>query len=155
MPVVDKIGGSIEEGRIEECGRQEGSQIGGRLAARTWIYSQRQSHATAKISQKPTGTRKFLLGKPLINCVQACIVTTSGFPSFLCAAGNTILEVERGLLWYSAPSSLNHDLLKDGAILEVYNRVSNMGIETFFKFPVTQIQTTRYFFLRVHRLMVG
>ena len=40
--------------------------------------------------------------------------------------------------------SLNNDLLKDGVVLEMYNKVIDMSIETSFKFPFTQIQTPRY-----------
>ena len=47
--------------------------------------------------------------------------------------------VQWALLWYSAPSSLNNDLLNDGVILELYNRVTDMAIETSFKFPFTQM----------------
>ena len=40
MAVMDKIGGSHEEGeRIEGDERHEGSQIGGRLAGWIWIFS--------------------------------------------------------------------------------------------------------------------
>ena len=49
------------------------------------------------------------------------------------------------LLWYSAPSNLNNDLLNDGVMLDVHNRVVDTAIETFFKFPFSQTQTRRYF----------
>ena len=48
--------------------------------------------------------------------------------------------VPRVLLWYSTPTSPNNDLLNDGVVLGMYSRVTDMAIETSFKFPFTQIQ---------------
>ena len=58
-----------------------------------------------------------------------------------------IMIVQWASLWYSAPSSLNNDLLNDGVILEMYNRVTDVAIGTSIKIPCTQTQTPRRFFL--------
>ena len=43
--------------------------------------------------------------------------------------------VQWWLLWFSAPTSLNNDLLNDGVILEIYNKVINMAVKTSFTIP--------------------
>ena len=57
------------------------------------------------------------------------------------------------VLWHSALSSLTNDLLNDGGILEMYNRVVYMAIETSFRLLFTQKQTTRFFYLKAQRLL--
>ena len=52
------------------------------------------------------------------------------------------------------PTGLNNDVLNDGVILEMYNRVNNMAIGTSFKFLFTKIRTPRYFFLKAQRLIL-
>ena len=53
-----------------------------------------------------------------------------------------------------ATSSLNNDLLNDGVISEMYNRVVDRDIDTSFRFLCTQIQTPTFFFLEAQRLML-
>ena len=45
-----------------------------------------------------------------------------------------------------------HELLNDGVILEMYNRVTDMAIETSIKIPLTPTQTPRRFFLVVQKI---
>ena len=42
--------------------------------------------------------------------------------------------VQWKMLWYSAPTGLDKDLLNDVAIFEKYNKVINMAVETPFMF---------------------
>ena len=60
--------------------------------------------------------------------------------------------VQWELLRYSAPTSLNNDLVYDGVILEMYNKVIDMAIKTSFTFPFTQTHTPILFFLEAQRL---
>ena len=63
--------------------------------------------------------------------VQTCRIVTSGFPSFLWHPINEInvpCTVQWELLRYSAPSSLNNDLLDGGVILKCIAVVVNMPV---------------------------
>ena len=42
--------------------------------------------------------------------------------------------VQWWMFWYSAPPSLNNDLLNDGVILEIYNKAITTAIKTSFTF---------------------
>ena len=59
---------------------------------------------------------------------------------------------QRRMLWYSAPTSLNNDLLSDGVILEKYNKTVNMAISTSFTFQFWSGHTPRSPFLGAQRL---
>ena len=55
------------------------------------------------------------------------------------------------MLWHSAPTSLNNDLLDDGVILETCNKAINVAVDTFFTFHFTH-KKPRLFFLGAQRL---
>ena len=56
--------------------------------------------------------------------------------------------VQWRMLWFSAPSSLNNGLLKDGVILEKYNEAMNLAILCTFAPPFWRLDTPRSCFLR-------
>ena len=56
--------------------------------------------------------------------------------------------VQWGMLWFSAPASLNNDLLNDGVILEKYNEAVDLTILATFTMPFWRMHTPRSCFLR-------
>ena len=74
MAVMYRIGGWIEGGGIHVGGRQDGSQIGGRLAACIWV-SFKHSHI---LWTNVRGHKRPLLWKPSTWFVQVCWITMVG-----------------------------------------------------------------------------
>ena len=52
------------------------------------------------------------------------------------------------MLWFSAPTSLNNDLLDDGVILEKYNEAVIFAVLATFTMPFWSMYTPRSCFLR-------
>ena len=145
IAVTDRIDGWTEGGRSGD-----GSQHGGRLAACIWTHSKAficNGHNYVEAFRK----QKIVLLKPLIGPVQAVQkhhdwILQLSFAlqeNRILGALNYDIEipciVQRVPLWYSAPSSLNKDLSNDDVILEMYNRVVDVAVETSFRFLFTQV----------------
>ena len=139
MKVMDRIGGWIERGRFEG-----GSQIGGRLTASETgavIYNG-QNHMDGCRSETQNSI------KEAVNLV--CARTQHNHDCFLSVPWYCRREkfwqlnydidvpclVQWRSLWYSAPTSLNNDLLNGGVIFEKYNNVISMAIKTPLTFSL-------------------
>ena len=154
--VMDRIGGWNEGRRYED-----GSQIGGRLAANMWTSNK----AVIRIGEKAHVCLQ-KIGKVLDAGGHQCIRVQEN-PEWisefsLVVQEHTILEalnydtdvpcvVQWRMLWYSAPSSFNHDLLND-VLLAKHNKAINMAIEAPFSFPLWRRHTRRSSFFEAQRL---
>ena len=57
--------------------------------------------------------------------------------------------------WFSAPTSLNNELLNDGVILEKCNEAVNLAFQSGFTLPYWRMNTPRSCFLRSIRAVLN
>ena len=148
-PVMDKVGGWEEE-----------YWVGSRFAACMWIFTKAvicnaQNHMQnyrllefKSIMEAENWVCDDALGRHMcvseltISCEEAKVLEALQYD-----LANPCI-VQWGMLWFSAPTSPNNDLLNDGVILEKYNEAVILAILATFTMPLWRMHTPRSCFLR-------